>query len=64
MSFSNPSAILKKIVQPFFTTKPTGVGTGLRLSMSYDIISKSHGGEIKVKSKEGLGTDFEIMLAV
>jgi len=59
-----PSPIINKIFQPFFTTKPTGEGTGLGLSMSYDIISKSHGGEIKAKSKEGLGTDFEIMLPV
>jgi len=59
-----PQKIINKIFQPFFTTKPTGEGTGLGLSMSYDIISKSHGGEIKVKSKEGLGTDFEIILPV
>ena len=59
-----PSPIMNKIFQPFFTTKPTGEGTGLGLSMSYDIISKSHGGEIKAKSKEGLGTDFEIILPV
>ena len=59
-----PSPIINKIFQPFFTTKPTGEGTGLGLSMSYDIISKSHGGEIKAKSKEGLGTDFEIILPV
>ena len=59
-----PSPIMNKIFQPFFTTKPTGEGNGLGLSMSYDIISKSHGGEIKAKSKEGLGTDFEIMLPV
>ncbi|MEP7375858.1 MAG: two-component regulator propeller domain-containing protein [Chitinophagaceae bacterium] len=59
-----PPQIINKIFQPFFTTKPTGDGTGLGLSMSYDIISKSHGGEILVKSKEGLGTDFEIVLPV
>jgi signal transduction histidine kinase len=56
--------IINKIFQPFFTTKPTGEGTGLGLSMSYDIITKSHGGELLAKSKEGLGTDFEIILPV
>jgi signal transduction histidine kinase/ligand-binding sensor domain-containing protein len=56
--------IISKIFQPFFTTKPTGEGTGLGLSMAYDIITKGHGGELKVKSKEGLGTDFEIILPI
>ena len=50
-----------KIFQPFFTTKPTGQGTGLGLSLSYDII-KAHGGEIKVESKEGEGSTFVILL--
>lgn len=50
-----------KIFQPFFTTKPTGQGTGLGLSLSYDII-KAHGGEIKVESKEGEGSHFIITL--
>ena len=50
-----------KIFQPFFTTKPTGQGTGLGLSLSYDIV-KAHGGEIKVKTKEGEGTEFIIIL--
>ncbi|HLG39903.1 MAG TPA: ATP-binding protein, partial [Chitinophagaceae bacterium] len=59
-----PSQIINKIFQPFFTTKPTGEGTGLGLSMSYDIITKSHGGELCAKSMEGLGTDFEIVLPV
>jgi signal transduction histidine kinase len=49
-------------ISTFFTTRPTGEGTGLGLSMAYDLITKSHGGELKVKSKEGLGTDFEIIL--
>ena len=50
-----------KIFQPFFTTKPTGQGTGLGLSLSYDII-KSHGGEIKVNTDENEGTAFIIQL--
>ncbi|MEO7445628.1 MAG: ATP-binding protein [Ferruginibacter sp.] len=58
-----PQNILDKIFQPFFTTKPTGQGTGLGLSLSYDII-KSHGGEIKVVSKEGEGSKFIIQLPV
>ena len=57
-----PDAIKEKIFQPFFTTKPTGQGTGLGLSMSYDIITKGHGGELKVKSIVGEGTDFIILL--
>jgi signal transduction histidine kinase len=47
-----PQKVVDKIFQPFFTTKPTGQGTGLGLSLSYDII-KAHGGEIKVETKEG-----------
>jgi signal transduction histidine kinase len=58
-----PQNIVDKIFQPFFTTKPTGQGTGLGLSLSYDII-KAHGGELKVESKEGEGTRFEILLPV
>ena len=53
--------MIDKIFQPFFTTKPTGQGTGLGLSLSYDII-KAHGGEIKVESAEGKGTEFTIDL--
>jgi signal transduction histidine kinase len=53
--------VMDKIFQPFFTTKPTGQGTGLGLSMSYDII-KSHGGELKVKTKDGEGSEFIIQL--
>jgi signal transduction histidine kinase len=56
-----PKKVLKKVFQPFFTTKPTGQGTGLGLSLSYDII-KSHGGEIKVNTKENEGTAFIITL--
>jgi len=56
-----PSKVLDKIFQPFFTTKPTGEGTGLGLSLSYDIV-KAHGGELKVETKEGEGTVFVIYL--
>jgi signal transduction histidine kinase len=56
-----PQNIKSKIFQPFFTTKPTGQGTGLGLSLSYDII-KAHGGEIKVESKEGEFTEFVILI--
>ena len=58
-----PEKVLDKIFQPFFTTKPTGQGTGLGLSLSYDII-KAHGGEIKVETKEGRGSEFMIQLPV
>jgi signal transduction histidine kinase len=58
-----PQKILDKIFQPFFTTKPAGQGTGLGLSLSYDIV-KAHGGEIKVETKEGEGTTFIIQLPV
>ena len=58
-----PQKVVDKIFQPFFTTKPTGQGTGLGLSLSYDIV-KAHGGEIKVKTKEGEGSEFIIMLPV
>ena len=58
-----PQKVVDKIFQPFFTTKPTGQGTGLGLSLSYDII-KAHGGEIKVKTKEGEGSEFIIQLPI
>jgi signal transduction histidine kinase len=57
-----PDSVKKKIFQPFFTTKPTGQGTGLGLSMSYDIITKGHGGTLKVATEEGKGTTFTIQL--
>jgi len=57
-----PPKVLDKIFQPFFTTKPTGQGTGLGLSLSYDIITKGHGGELKVETKEGEGSTFIIHL--
>jgi signal transduction histidine kinase len=56
-----PQKVLDKIFQPFFTTKPTGQGTGLGLSLSYDIV-KAHGGELKVETKEGEGCTFIIQL--
>ena len=56
-----PQNIVDKIFQPFFTTKPTGQGTGLGLSLSYDVI-KAHGGTIEVESKAGEGTVFKIQL--
>ncbi len=58
-----PQKVLDKIFQPFFTTKPTGEGTGLGLSLAYDIV-KAHGGEIKVETKEGEGSEFIIQLPV
>ncbi len=57
-----PKAIRDKIFQPFFSTKPTGDGTGLGLSLSYDIITKGHKGQIKVESEEGVGSEFQIIL--
>jgi signal transduction histidine kinase/ketosteroid isomerase-like protein len=56
-----PASVLDKIFQPFFTTKPTGQGTGLGLSLSYDIV-KAHGGVLKVETKEGEGTVFTIQI--
>ena len=58
-----PQKVVDKIFQPFFTTKPVGEGTGLGLSLSYDII-KAHGGELKVETKEGEGAEFIIILHV
>ncbi|HMI78014.1 MAG TPA: ATP-binding protein, partial [Ferruginibacter sp.] len=58
-----PQKVLDKIFQPFFTTKPTGQGTGLGLSLSYDIV-KAHGGELKVETKEGEGSAFIIQIPI
>jgi len=57
-----PQKVMDKIFQPFFTTKPAGEGTGLGLSMSYEIITKGHGGELKVETKEGEYAEFIIYL--
>jgi len=57
-----PDKVLAKIFQPFFTTKPSGQGTGLGLSMSYEIVTKAHGGELKVDTKEGESAAFTIFL--
>jgi len=59
-----PQKVLDKIFQPFFTTKPTGQGTGLGLSLAYDIVTKGHGGELKVETREGEGSEFIIQLPV
>ncbi len=55
-------AVKDKIMQPFFTTKPTGEGTGLGLSLTYDMVVKGHGGSIKVNSIEGEGSEVIIQL--
>ncbi|HRO70890.1 MAG TPA: tetratricopeptide repeat protein, partial [Chitinophagaceae bacterium] len=57
-----PEKIRDKIFQPFFTTKPTGQGTGLGLSLSYDIVTNGHGGELKMDTKQGVGTTFTISI--
>jgi len=57
-----PDAIKEKIMQPFFTTKPTGEGTGLGLSLTYDMVVKGHGGSIKVNSIDGEGSEFIVSL--
>lgn len=57
-----PEPVKAKIFQPFFTTKPTGEGTGLGLSLSYDIITKGHGGSLTVESQYGEGSEFVIRL--
>jgi len=57
-----PDSIKEKIMQPFFTTKPTGEGTGLGLSLTYDMVVKGHGGSIIVNSEEGMGSEFIVKL--
>ena len=59
-----PREITDKIFQPFFTTKPTGEGTGLGLSLAYDIVSKGYGGKLNVISEKGSFTEFTIILPV
>jgi two-component system, NtrC family, sensor kinase len=59
-----PEKVKDKIFQPFFTTKPSGYGTGLGLSLSYDIVVKEHQGTLTVNSKEGQGTEFIIQLPI
>jgi signal transduction histidine kinase len=59
-----PDSLKEKIFQPFFTTKPTGEGTGLGLSLSYDIVTKGHGGELRMDSREGIGTTFTIIIPI
>jgi signal transduction histidine kinase len=59
-----PASVREKIFQPFFTTKPTGQGTGLGLSLSYDIVTKGNGGTLQVASTEGEGTEFTMTLPV
>ena len=56
--------VLPKIFQPFFTTKPTGQGTGLGLSLAYDIVTKGHSGTIEVESVECEGTTFVVKLPI
>ncbi|WP_310590389.1 ATP-binding protein [Dyadobacter sp. NIV53] len=59
-----PDQVKAKIFQPFFTTKPTGQGTGLGLSMSYDIITNGHGGSLDVDTIPGERTEFKITIPI
>ena len=57
-----PAPVLARVFEPFFTTKPAGEGTGLGLSLSHEIVTKGHGGTLRVKSEEGAGTEFAVEL--
>ena len=59
-----PESVRAKVFQPFFTTKPTGQGTGLGLSLAYDIVTKGHGGTLEVESIENEGSIFILKLPV
>ncbi len=59
-----PESIRNKIFQPFFTTKPTGQGTGLGLSLAYDIVTKGHGGSLEVDSTAEHGTIFSMKIPI
>jgi two-component system, NtrC family, sensor kinase len=59
-----PESVRAKVFHPFFTTKPTGQGTGLGLSLAYDIVTKGHGGTFEVVSTEGVGSEFIIQLPI
>jgi two-component system, NtrC family, sensor kinase len=59
-----PESVKAKIFNPFFTTKPSGQGTGLGLSLAYDIVTKGHGGTLEVESTEGIGTTFTLTLPI
>jgi signal transduction histidine kinase len=59
-----PQEAMDKIFQPFYTTKPSGKGTGLGLSMSYEIVTKAHGGELKVENNKDEGVTFTVLIPV
>jgi signal transduction histidine kinase len=59
-----PETLRARVFEPFFTTKPAGSGTGLGLSLSYDIVTKGHGGTLTVESEDGRGATFLVTLPV